>query len=141
MKKLQEQAWLHGGIGLLAGLLIGGTFVNITARADHHTFTKRMNDHMNMSGKSHRDMPMSEMTSQLQNKSGDEFDQTFISMMIAHHQGAVEMAELARTQAKHQEVKTLADSIITAQLKEISEMYRWQKDWGYTDTQEMMHGH
>ena len=41
------------------------------------------------------------------------------------------MAKLAATQAKHQEVKDLANGIISSQTSQISEMKQWQKDWGY----------
>jgi uncharacterized protein (DUF305 family) len=142
MKKVEQQAWLHGGIGLVIGLLIATAVANITINNHHRSFSRRMDQHMGMSdrSKSHRDMSMSDMSANLQDKTGDEFDEAFIEMMIAHHQGAVEMAELARTRAKHDEIKTLADNIITAQLKEISDMYSWQKAWGYTSDDMMMRG-
>lgn len=72
---------------------------------------------------------MSSMNAQLEGKTGDAFDQAFISEMIMHHQGAVEMAKLALTNAKHQEIKDLANAIITAQNKEIADMKAWQKAW------------
>lgn len=62
---------------------------------------------------------------------GEYYDRMFIANMIAHHQGAVDMAELALTSAKHQEIKDMANNIISAQTKEIDEMEAWQKDWGY----------
>ena len=74
---------------------------------------------------------MSMMSSSLKGLKGDEFDKQFISEMITHHEGAVDMAELALTNAKHQEVKTMAQNIISAQTKEIDEMQTWQKDWHY----------
>jgi len=76
-------------------------------------------------------MSMDQMTTNLQGKSGDNFDKAFISEMIAHHQGAIGMAKLAPSQAKHQEIKDLANGIIAAQTKEIAQMQQWQKDWGY----------
>jgi uncharacterized protein (DUF305 family) len=72
---------------------------------------------------------MSGMNAALKGKTGDEFDRAFISEMIVHHQGAVEMAQLALTNAKHQEIKTLAQAIIAAQNKEIADMKTWQKNW------------
>ncbi len=39
---------------------------------------------------------------------GKDYDRYFIANMIAHHQGAFDMANLALTKAKHQEIKTLA---------------------------------
>lgn len=63
--------------------------------------------------------------------SGETYDRNFIANMIAHHQGAVDMAKLALTNAKHQELKDMANDIISAQEAEIAEMTSWQKDWGY----------
>jgi uncharacterized protein (DUF305 family) len=65
---------------------------------------------------------------------GETYDRNFIANMIAHHQGAVDMAKLALTNAKHQELKDMANNIISAQEKEISEMTSWQKEWGYPST-------
>jgi len=62
---------------------------------------------------------------------GAAYDKTFLANMIVHHQGAVAMAQLALTNAKHQELKDMANSIISAQSGEISEMQQWQQDWGY----------
>ena len=62
---------------------------------------------------------------------GEDYDKMFIANMIAHHQGAVDMANLALTSAKHQELKDMANTIITAQTKEISDMQSWQTAWGY----------
>lgn len=57
------------------------------------------------------------------------YDLQFLDTMIAHHQGAVEMAKPAATKADHSEIKTLAKSIIADQEKEISEMKRWREQW------------
>mgnify|MGYP003532297535 CR=1 FL=1 len=85
---------------------------------------KIMNDgHMSMS-----DMMM-DMNAALRGKTGDEFDQAFLSEMIVHHEGAVEMANLALTSAKHQEIKDLAKAIISAQNTEIASMKEWLKTW------------
>ncbi len=62
---------------------------------------------------------------------GENYDRLFLANMIAHHQGAVDMANLAITSAKHQEVKDLASAIIRAQTKEIGDMTAWQKSWNY----------
>ena len=62
---------------------------------------------------------------------GEDYDRMFLANMIAHHQGAVDMANLALTSAKHQELKDMANTIITAQTKEISDMQSWQTAWGY----------
>lgn len=74
---------------------------------------------------------MNEMSNNLTGLKDDAFDKEFLSEMITHHEGAVDMAKLALTNAKHQEVKSMAQDIISAQTKEIGEMKIWQKDWGY----------
>ena len=88
-------------------------------------------------------MSMNDMAGGLKNKTGDEFDKAFIAGMIVHHEGAVEMAKLSASNAKHDEIKQLSQAIITAQQKEIAEMKQWQQDWGYgsSDTNSHnMHG-
>lgn len=73
---------------------------------------------------------------------GEDYDRMFLSNMIAHHQGAVDMANLALTNASHQEVKDLANAIVSAQTSEISDMTAWQKAWGYpASSGEMMEDH
>lgn len=46
----------------------------------------------------------------------------FAQMMITHHQSAIEMAKLAADRAEHQEIKDLAEAIISAQEREIEVM-------------------
>mgnify|MGYP001589929938 CR=1 FL=1 len=72
---------------------------------------------------------MDDMMAGLQGKTGDAFDQAFLSGMIMHHQGAVSMAQAALQNAKHQEIKDMAKAIISAQTSEISQMQQWQKSW------------
>lgn len=63
--------------------------------------------------------------------SADSFDKAFLEEMIIHHEGAIEMARLAQTNAKHDEIKQLGRSIMSAQSQEIDMMQTWQGDWGY----------
>ncbi len=70
-----------------------------------------------------------EMTAELQTKTGDDFDKAFIVGMIYHHQGAIDMANVALKNAGHQEIKDLAKNIITAQTTEIAQMKQWQQAW------------
>ena len=53
--------------------------------------------------------------------SGD-VDTDFAQMMITHHQGAIEMANLAADNAEHDEIKDLAEEIISAQERELEVM-------------------
>jgi uncharacterized protein (DUF305 family) len=52
-------------------------------------------------------------------------DQRFIVMMLPHHDGAIAMAELARTRARRAEIKALARQIETSQRAENAQMRRW----------------
>lgn len=90
----------------------------------------------------HNSMSMMDMNKQLEGLSGDDYDKAFIEMMITHHEGAVDMAELSTSRAKHDEIKQLSQAIITAQDKEIADMKQWQRDWGYStgEMNDMMHG-
>jgi uncharacterized protein (DUF305 family) len=49
----------------------------------------------------------------------DDVDRAFAEAMIPHHEGAIEMAELARERGQHEEIKALAEDIIEAQAREI----------------------
>jgi uncharacterized protein (DUF305 family) len=53
---------------------------------------------------------------------GTAFDQMWLEMMIAHHEGAVTQSETAKTKGSNADVLALADQIITAQRGEITEM-------------------
>lgn len=57
------------------------------------------------------------------------FEIAFMQEMIMHHQMAVEMAILAQERATRAELKTMADSIIAGQGKEIGQMTAWLRDW------------
>lgn len=72
---------------------------------------------------------MNEMTAGLSGKTGDEFDRAFIAEMIVHHEGAVEMADAALANAKHEEIRQMAHAIISAQTAEIQQMKDWQSSW------------
>lgn len=57
------------------------------------------------------------------------FDNHFLNMMIAHHDGAVVMSRDALKKAEHSEVKQLAERIIAQQQPEIDQMKKWQEVW------------
>lgn len=84
---------------------------------------------MKMQGMEENGMGMSMM---LKGKTGDDFDRAFIKHMIPHHQDAIDMANMALENAKHEEMKTLARDIISAQQREIDQMKQWQQAWGYS---------
>jgi uncharacterized protein (DUF305 family) len=53
---------------------------------------------------------------------GGEFDQMWLEMMIAHHEGAISQSETVKADGSNADVLLLADQIITAQQGEIAEM-------------------
>ena len=76
----------------------------------------------------------------LKGMSGQDFETTWMSMMIQHHEGAVDMAEMAATRAAHQEIKDVAQNIIRDQTREITELTTWLQQWYNTTPQAgMMH--
>lgn len=138
---MKKESMLYGIIGLLAGSLLtifmAASAVNNNStgmmrmmgmRAQEQNMMQEKEDEMHGGG---MDMSINEMTESLKGKTEDAFDNAFIDAMIDHHQGAIEMAKEAKVNAKHDEIKSLADDIISAQNKEIEMMMDWQKTWGY----------
>lgn len=60
----------------------------------------------------------------------NDADTEFAQMMIVHHEGAIEMADLAVAQAESQQVRALAERISAAQGPEIEQMTSWLETWG-----------
>ncbi len=76
--------------------------------------------------------PMEQCQAQMMNllgKADKYYDLRFINAMIPHHEGAVKMGKDALQKAQHKEIKTLAESIISSQEKEIAQMRAWRKNW------------
>lgn len=65
--------------------------------------------------------------SELRNAQGKEFDSLFLSGMIAHHRGAIEMAQTEIDRGENPKVKALAVAIVAAQNAEILAMRAIQK--------------
>jgi uncharacterized protein (DUF305 family) len=58
----------------------------------------------------------------LSKASGKAFDTMFLTMMVEHHEGAVEMATTEKDKGEYGPATELADAVITAQTAEIREM-------------------
>ena len=69
----------------------------------------------------------------------NDADTTFAQMMIVHHEGAIEMADLATDKAENPDVVQLAERIAQAQGPEIEKMTAWLEAWG-EDVEPMDHG-
>ncbi len=61
------------------------------------------------------------------------FDLRYINAMIAHHRGAMLLAEQLSKNTSRPEMKTLAQNILADEPKAIDELYTWKKEW-YSDT-------
>lgn len=66
--------------------------------------------------------------------SSAQSDRMFLQMMIPHHQIAIDMSQDALKNAQHPELKTLAQSIISGQSAEITEMEGYLKTWYNEDS-------
>lgn len=55
-------------------------------------------------------------------KKGRYSDERFIDAMVPHHEGAVEMAEVALENAGHEQIRQLAEDIVSTQEAEIREL-------------------
>lgn len=135
MAKLAQTSAKHTELKTLAASIISsqtGEITNMTAWQKNWGYPassgSMMMDHSSMGMMD--DMAM--MTQKLDGLSGDAFDKKFLELMIQHHQSALNMAAPGMTNASHQEVKDLVQSIIDAQTSEIKQMKQWQKDWGYS---------
>ncbi|WP_051869613.1 DUF305 domain-containing protein, partial [Streptomyces resistomycificus] len=58
----------------------------------------------------------------LEKASGGDFDTLFLTMMIEHHEGAVDMAGTEKDKGRYGPATSMADDIVTAQTAEITEM-------------------
>ncbi|NDD73149.1 MAG: DUF305 domain-containing protein [Actinobacteria bacterium] len=72
-----------------------------------------------MSGVESSGMMTDEELAELKNSSGVAFEKMWLTMMLAHHKGAIKMAETVIADGKDARVKTLAETIVSAQQKEI----------------------
>jgi len=81
---------------------------------------------MDMGGVSASGMMSQSDLDALATANGTNFDQMWLKMMIAHHQGAITMAQQVLSTTTNTEVADLAQSIIDGQGKEIATMQTLQ---------------
>ena len=130
---MQTRSFVFGTIGFLLGVM-AVSFVACRA-------SSQQTQPAQSTTAAKHEVLMSEMTTSLKDKKGDEYDALFIAHMIEHHQAAVDMSRLSEQNAKHDEIKQLSRDIIAAQEKEIAQMRAWQKQWGYSESSSGHAGH
>lgn len=95
-------------------------------------------DHGEMSGMEGMEegsTDMEEMARQMVAPNGEYSDAAFVDAMVPHHEGAVEMAEVALENAEHEEIGTLARDIIDAQRAEIELFGEIREELGGSTTE------
>lgn len=90
------------------------------AKVDHSTMDHSTTDHSTMDHATMKSSP---------DAASADHDLQFIDTMIAHHQGAVDMAKMIPQKAENNELKALGVDIVTSQEKEIAEMLSWREKW------------
>jgi uncharacterized protein (DUF305 family) len=103
---------------LVAAVLVGGP-----AAAQHANHGASANDgaatraFRAANAKMHKDMDI---------RYSGNADRDFVAGMIAHHEGAVEMARIVIRHGADPEIRALAEGIVRDQEKEIAQMRAWQ---------------
>mgnify|MGYP003342828710 CR=1 FL=1 len=98
-------------IELMRGFL-GEWGVEFDPSSDPHS------GHM-MSGDDSHGMMTDKELAELENLKGSNFEKMWLTMMLAHHKGAIKMAETVIADGKDSRVKTLANTVISTQQREI----------------------
>ncbi|UBV45309.1 DUF305 domain-containing protein (plasmid) [Deinococcus taeanensis] len=66
--------------------------------------------------------------------SGPAFDRAYLSMMVAHHQGAITMSKAVQGRLQDAQVKAWAAGVIRDQTRELNVMSAWLKGMGGLNT-------
>jgi uncharacterized protein (DUF305 family) len=133
-------------VGVLAGIIVGIVTASFAVNNQNYGMMGMMgmryqgnqntgwmmgydNDNYDNRDTGGMNMSMNQMSNLLATLDGDKFDQEFLTRMIDHHQGAIDMAQLVIKKSDRPELIQLANDIISAQTKEIEMMQKWQKEW------------
>lgn len=84
--------------------------------------------HAGMSGMAMPGMMSTEDMNKMKAATGAQFDTMFLTMMIAHHEGAIEMAKIEQQKGKSPDAKKLAAEIEKTQATEIDTMNKLLKN-------------
>lgn len=122
----------HKVLLLIVGVLIGG-IIAWMAKPDSNNQSNSMSGQNTSSSTNSSqqsamaktqagDKKTKKMISDLQSKTGIDFDTAFINGIVEHHLAATSMAKYVDNEAPHDEIKKLANSIISSQSQQIGEL-------------------
>jgi uncharacterized protein (DUF305 family) len=134
---MNKKFWIYSAIGAMGSLAIVGFLTINNTFAQSGSSAQDIHHPGSVTPTQTQSSPSPGMGQMGQMRMGD-IDQHFIVMMIPHHQGAVDMAELALTRAQHPEIKQLAEAIIRDQNREIEQMRTWYQAWYGSEVPDMM---
>jgi len=109
----------------VAGGIIAWSFKPDSARNSNSSATGTSGDNNQqtaMQRMEQGDAQTKKALQELQSKTGREFDAAFVNTIIEHHMAATAMAKYVDNEAPHDEIKKLANSIISSQTKQIGEL-------------------
>ncbi len=109
----------HGGDDEMKGMGHGDSGGRETSGQEATDARMAGMDHSSMADGS---MSSGTMAREMVMENGRYSDRAFIDAMVPHHQGAVDMAEVALENANHEEIRSLAEDIVSAQEAEIEEL-------------------
>jgi uncharacterized protein (DUF305 family) len=131
---MNKNTIITGVAGLAVGILL--TYFTLTANNPKNNIqenTHVMSDGsvmMNHDNSMSMDSMMMDMLAGMRGKSGKDLEKAFITEMIPHHQGAVDMAKmLLKDPSINSNLKAFAENIIKAQESEILQMNTWLKNY------------
>ena len=107
-----NSAMNHNGMNHNGTVMNSNSSMNINCM-DHNA--------MNHTGMDHSSMQSSP------NAASQPYDLQFLDTMVDHHQGAVDMAKMALTKSRNEELKKFAQKIIDDQNREIAQMKEWRE--------------
>jgi hypothetical protein len=102
--------FLRGSALLLAIGLIAGMPAAARAAGDETPFLAE------------NDAAMSRMMADMAIRQSGDVDRDFVAMMVAHHQGAIDMAQAVLRHGSNEQIRRIAQEIVVEQLQEITAM-------------------
>ena len=107
----------------LTTTLIASTFF-LVAGFSHQAFSTVANQAQSFQEQIHSSMKKMDKEMMGAPMSGEP-DRDFVTMMIPHHQGAIDMAKAILQNGKDRQIRAMAQKVITDQEREIKEMQTW----------------